>query len=104
MGSQFNREDPTVALYSVSTRSTLRRRIGAAARAWLASGRHRAETAPHEDHEAVVTTRIPRRSLIVHQHLDDMTEALVPTSVLTVPAPRAPRHRVTAYPNAYRAR
>jgi len=89
-----------VALYSVSTRSTLRRRIGAAARAWWTStGRHRAANAPRE--EAAVTMRIPRRSLILYVDPDPTTP--VP-SVMTIPTQRAPRHRTTVYPNAYRAR
>lgn len=91
-----------MALYSVSTRSTWRRRLGVAARAWLPSSRRHADRS-REDYATAVTTRFPRRSLIIHPYVDDVTEA-VATSVIATPTERTPRHRVTVYPNAYRAR
>lgn len=104
-----------MALYQVSTRSTRRRRLGVAVRAWLSNGRHRASADREIDGAglAAPTRRLPRMSLVPAS--ESLTEALSiphrgpraePAAQVepSTPEQREPRPRARPYPNAYRVR
>jgi hypothetical protein len=95
-------EEPTVALYQVSTRSTRRRRLGLALRKWLPSGRPGWVTV--DPGVYAPTRRLPRYSLIPEHAAmtQPVRQARILSPVLPDPADQPANRRRVVYPNAYR--